>query len=171
MCQTYQKTFGVHPIGNDPSDINNGKFCSLYFQVNSKGEKMTLIAKVLACADYRASNPPGSAVGVFVSYYKNKDGEYYYLSPVTFNLAPIDGYWFALMKYYSNGKETLPYDKEFSKEHFAIVAFPAEYGVTGIYTLIVNEEWDVYMKDLGKGEYIDTYPGPDPTKYGWEKWY
>ena len=32
---------------------------------------------------------------------------------------------------------------------FAMVAFPAEYGVTGIMTFIVNHDGDVYQKDLG----------------------
>ena len=170
MSHTYQKTFGTHPIGNDSSDVNNGKFCGLYFQFDSRGE-IPLIGKDLAYADYRASNSPGSTIGIFLPYYKNRDGEYNYFPPFTFNLAPIDGYWFALMKYYSNDKKIIPYDREFSKEHFAIVAFPAEYGIKCTETLIINEEGDVYWKDLGKGEYLDTYPGPDPEKYGWEIFY
>ena len=32
---------------------------------------------------------------------------------------------------------------------FAMVAFPAQYGVTGIMTFIVNHDGDVYQKDLG----------------------
>jgi len=34
---------------------------------------------------------------------------------------------------------------------FALVAFPAEYGVSGIRTLIVNQDGVVYEKDLGAG--------------------
>ena len=32
---------------------------------------------------------------------------------------------------------------------FALVAWPAEYGVTGAYTFIVNQLGTVYQKDLG----------------------
>jgi hypothetical protein len=34
---------------------------------------------------------------------------------------------------------------------FALVAWPAEYGVSGIRTLIINREGVVYEKDLGRG--------------------
>ena len=33
---------------------------------------------------------------------------------------------------------------------FALVAWPAEYGVTGIHTFIVNADGDIFEKDLGK---------------------
>jgi hypothetical protein len=33
---------------------------------------------------------------------------------------------------------------------FALVAFPAEYGASGIMTFIVNHDGVVYQKDLGK---------------------
>ena len=32
---------------------------------------------------------------------------------------------------------------------FALVAWPAEYGVTGVHTFIVNQDDTVYEKDLG----------------------
>jgi hypothetical protein len=32
---------------------------------------------------------------------------------------------------------------------FALIAYPAEYGVSGIKTFIVNEDGVVYEKDLG----------------------
>ena len=32
---------------------------------------------------------------------------------------------------------------------FAMVAYPADYGITGIMTFIVNHDGDVYQKDLG----------------------
>jgi hypothetical protein len=33
---------------------------------------------------------------------------------------------------------------------FALVAFPAEYGNSGVMTFMVNQEGSVYQKDLGK---------------------
>jgi hypothetical protein len=72
------------------------------------------------------------------------------------------------MKYYQDGDKLIPYDREFSKNHYAIVAFPSEYGITGESTLIISEEGTVYAMDFGKAEYLDTYPGPNPKDFGWE---
>ena len=53
---------------------------------------------------------------------------------------------------------------------FAIAAFPALYGSTGINTFIVNHESVVYRKDLGRGTpgivMAMTTFNPDAT---WEK--
>ena len=35
-------------------------------------------------------------------------------------------------------------------EGFAFVAFPAEYGSSGVMTFVVSEDGEVYQKDLGK---------------------
>ncbi|MBF0552796.1 MAG: DUF2950 domain-containing protein, partial [Deltaproteobacteria bacterium] len=68
-------------------------------------------------------------------------------------LAPYHGYYFKILKaqgkhaeggeydYVVNGKMTLG---------FALVAFPAGYGDTGIMSFIVNQRGIVYEKDLGK---------------------
>ena len=50
---------------------------------------------------------------------------------------------------------------------FALIATPAEYGVTGIQTFIVNHDGIVYQKDLGPdsvtlAKQIDRY-NPDKT--------
>jgi hypothetical protein len=50
---------------------------------------------------------------------------------------------------------------------FALVAFPAEYRVTGVMTFIVNHDGVVYQKDLGPktialGREMKTY-NPDST--------
>ncbi len=67
--------------------------------------------------------------------------------------APFRGYFFQLLTrqgpngpggakdYISGGKMT---------EGFAFVAYPAEYGSSGVMTFIVNETGEVYQKDLGK---------------------
>ena len=34
---------------------------------------------------------------------------------------------------------------------FGLVAYPAEYGNSGLMTFIVNNDGDVYQKDLGQG--------------------
>jgi hypothetical protein len=67
--------------------------------------------------------------------------------------APFRGYFFQILTrqgangpggakdYISGGKMT---------EGFAFVAYPAEYGSSGVMTFIVNETGEVYQKDLGK---------------------
>jgi hypothetical protein len=45
---------------------------------------------------------------------------------------------------------------------FALVAWPAEYGVTGIHTFIVNQEGTVYQKDI---EPIPGKPFPPVTRF------
>jgi Protein of unknown function (DUF2950) len=66
---------------------------------------------------------------------------------------PFRGYYFRLLtrqgkngpggpkNYMATGKMT---------EGFAFVAFPAEYGSSGVMTFVVNEDGEVYQKDLGK---------------------
>ena len=53
---------------------------------------------------------------------------------------------------------------------FALVAYPAEYGASGIMTFVVNHDGVVYEKDLGKetGKIASamTKYDPDPT---WKK--
>lgn len=66
---------------------------------------------------------------------------------------PFHGYYFKILKaqgghatggpfdYVANGKMVLG---------FALVAYPAKYGVSGIMTFIVNQEGVIYEKDLGE---------------------
>jgi hypothetical protein len=43
---------------------------------------------------------------------------------------------------------------------FALVAAPAEYGITGVQTFIVSHDGVVYQKDLGPGT-LDTFAKMD----------
>jgi hypothetical protein len=53
---------------------------------------------------------------------------------------------------------------------FALVAYPAQYGNSGVMTFIVNHDGVVYQKDLGKGTEKTALKmklfDPDPT---WKK--
>jgi hypothetical protein len=157
-----------YPVGNDPSVKNNGKLCGLYYEVNNIGEQVTLIGIADAGADYRSSEYSLSDTGTYIPCKRLPDGKIKYLSEVKFERKPKAGYWFALMKYYYNGKKKIPYDKEYSKNHYAIVIFPSEYGISGKGTYIFNEEGILYKRDLGDTTYVDTFPGPDPVQHGWE---
>ncbi len=93
--------------------------------------------------------------------------------PTEGNLSPFHGYYFKILKgqghrasggrynYLVKGKMILG---------FALVAYPAEYGNSGVMTFMVNQEGIIYEKNLGKGtrriaEAIATF---DPGK-GWKK--
>lgn len=67
--------------------------------------------------------------------------------------------WAEAQGYTPGGKEPAPYRgyfyrrlevKDAAKE-FAVIAYPAEYGASGIMTFIVNEKGETYHKNLGVG--------------------
>ncbi|MBF0498090.1 MAG: DUF2950 family protein, partial [Deltaproteobacteria bacterium] len=88
-------------------------------------------------------------------------------------LAPYYGYYYKVIKsqgkhaeggeynYVVNGKMSLG---------FALVAFPARYGVSGIMSLIVNHQGVIYEKDLGKNteQTVKTMKEFDPDQT-WKK--
>ena len=65
---------------------------------------------------------------------------------------PYHGYFFHILKAQGPAAEGGPMDYVVKGEMiggFALVAWPAEYGVSGVNTLIVNQSGMVYEKDLG----------------------
>jgi hypothetical protein len=67
---------------------------------------------------------------------------------------PYHGYYFRVLK--SQGPDTAGGSFDYVVNGkmiggFALVAWPAEYGVSGILTLIINHDGVVYEKDLGAG--------------------
>jgi hypothetical protein len=69
--------------------------------------------------------------------------------------APYRGYFYRRLEVKDGAKE------------FAVIAYPAEYGASGIMTFIVNEKGEVYRKNLGTGtaqatQDIKTF-APDDT--------
>jgi hypothetical protein len=80
---------------------------------------------------------------------------------------PKAGYLYAALKHFVlNGKEE-PYHKGDGRNRdcFGFVAFPADYGTTGRMTFIVNENNEVWQKDL-EGDEVDTFPA-NPEAEGW----
>ncbi|MBP1747842.1 MAG: hypothetical protein H6Q52_381, partial [Deltaproteobacteria bacterium] len=59
--------------------------------------------------------------------------------------------------YVVNGKMT---------EGYGLVAYPAEYGVTGVMTFIVNQDGIIYQKNLGKStaQAVNAIKAFDPDK-------
>lgn len=73
-----------------------------------------------------------------------------YLNP---NLSPFHGYYFKILKGQgkrANGGAYSYVVKDKMILGFALVAYPAEYGNSGVMTFIVNQEGIIYQKNLGK---------------------
>jgi hypothetical protein len=83
---------------------------------------------------------------------------------------PYHGYFYKILKKQGNDAPGGAYDYVVDGKMiggFALVAYPAEYGVTGITTFIVNHQGVVYQNDLGKdtektAEAMLSF-NPDPT--------
>jgi len=89
------------------------------------------------------------------------------------NPAPYHGYFYRILK--SQGKDAPggAFDYVVNGKMiggFALVAYPAEYGNSGVMTFIVNHDGMVYQKDLGKetGKIASAMTKYDPDKT-WKK--
>ncbi|MFH1028705.1 MAG: DUF2950 domain-containing protein [Pseudomonadota bacterium] len=70
------------------------------------------------------------------------------------NLSPFHGYYFKILKgqgKHANGGTYNYVVKDKMILGFAVVAYPAEYGNSGVMTFLVNQEGVIYEKNLGKG--------------------
>jgi Protein of unknown function (DUF2950) len=67
---------------------------------------------------------------------------------------PYHGYYYRVLEsqgaHADGGAHAYVVDGKHMMGGFALVAWPAEYGVTGIHTFIVNRNGNVFEKDLGK---------------------
>jgi len=87
--------------------------------------------------------------------------------------SPFHGYYYRILKAQGKNAAGGAYDyfvKGKMIGGFAVVAYPAKYGNSGIKTLMVNHDGIVYEKDLGKSnekivQAMDTF---DPDK-SWKK--
>lgn len=69
------------------------------------------------------------------------------------DLSPFHGYYFKILKSQGKHAQGGAYDYVVKGKMllgFALVAYPAEYGNSGVMTFIVNQEGIIYEKDLGK---------------------
>ena len=107
-----------------------------------------------------------SPLGPFVAQ-AAKEG---YANP---NLSPFHGYYFKILKGQGKHAEGGAYNYVVKGKMilgFALIAYPAEYGNSGVMTFIVNQEGIIYQKNLGrntrqKAEAIRVFD-PDKT---WKK--
>ncbi len=88
---------------------------------------------------------------------------------------PYAGYWLRVL---TKDEKGTPYaqdvegkgQKRTNRSSYGFCAYPAEYGVTGTKTFIVNEKGVGYEKDLGPDakDGVDAWPADDPTEKGWK---
>jgi prepilin-type processing-associated H-X9-DG protein len=93
--------------------------CALYFEVNNNQEKVTLIGIADAKADY-ASN------GTYTATYRDKNGQKQSIVQTYIPMSKA-GYWYAMIPLMHDGK---PY-AENRRNHYALCAWPADYGASG----------------------------------------
>ena len=96
-----------------------------------------------------AEDEPASPAGPFVAAaaaegYRKAEGD---------ARAPYHGYYFRML--YTQGANANGGAKEYFKdglltEGFALIAWPADYGASGVQTFIVNQDGVVFQKDLGE---------------------
>jgi hypothetical protein len=87
--------------------------------------------------------------------------------------APYQGYFYKILKVQGKNASGGAYDYVIKGKMiggFALVAYPAEYGASGIMTFIINHDGIVYQKDLGKetGKIAAAMTKYDPDKT-WKK--
>ena len=83
--------------------------------------------------------------------------------------SPYHGYFYKILKAQGKNAPGGAYDYVINGKMiggFALVAYPAEYGASGIMTFIVNHDGVVYQKDLGKetGKIANAMTKFDPDK-------
>jgi hypothetical protein len=119
------------------------------------------------------SNEPPSPLGEFFA----KASDEGYLQQLASSSAPRDapvrarpyyGYYYTILKSQGPSAPGGAYDYAFNGKMiggFAMVAYPAEYGVSGVMTFVVNHDGVVYQKDLGPDtDYVEiTDFDPDST--------
>ena len=134
-------------------------------QGKGKGDPIWLIDRSFAQADAHPAAPletPGKL--------KNAKGRDASSFVAVGKPTPKAGYWYASLKYYIDGAGVKkPYDAGNGRAiaKFGIIAYPAQYGKSGIRTYVVDETQTVYWKDT-KGKPFETFPA-DLRKDGWSK--
>jgi len=151
--------------GNRVNDFWTGDVAGLYTLKDAAGNNLMLIELSVALAD-SAPLEAGAASGRYVA-------------PSTFgNPGPKAGYHFRVMTQDNSGGKSDPYatstggDPDLGKVHslsaFGFCAFPAEYGVTGTKTFIINEGNTILWKDT-QGEPVLEWPSDADLKSGWTR--
>lgn len=139
VCQTYliaQKEYASEGRDGKPAGIyaqkvrsDPGKHDGLYWATTTPGEKRSPLGDLAAQAESQG-----------------------YATPTTAGPRPFNGYYFRILT--EQGKDARGGAKSYlvngeMKDGFALIAYPAEYGNSGIMTFIVNQDGIIHEADLG----------------------
>ena len=75
-------------------------------------------------------------------------------------MIPLRGYYFEVLTRQGENPSGGAYDYVINGNMlagFALVAYPADYGNTGVMTFVVNHRGRIYQKDLGSFDGMDAY--------------
>jgi general secretion pathway protein G len=142
--------------GNGINDFWTGDVAGLY-QLTTKGERFSIkmIGITLASADAAPLPRESGATPA---------------PPL-----PRHGYWYRVLR---KDRSTQPPEdyatdttgrggpRTYNRNRFGFVAYPAEYGVSGLRTLIINEATSVYGRDT-QGEPVEDWPDDATRKREW----
>jgi len=142
--------------GNGVNDFWTGDVAGLYL-LTPKGERFAIkmIGVTLATADARPLPRESGATPA---------------PPL-----PRHGYWYRALRKDRSAPAPQEYaldttgaggPKTFNRNRFGFVAYPAEYGVTGARTLIINESTSILWKDT-RGEPVEDWPDDVALKREW----
>jgi len=151
--------------GNRVNDFWTGDVAGLYTLKDPDGNMIKLIELGVALAD-AAPLGAGAAQGRYVA-------------PSTLGtLRPKAGYYFRAMTHDTSSGKSEPYaistggEPDLGKVHhlssFGFCAYPAEYGVSGTRTFIINEGNTIAWKDT-MGEPVLEFPSDAELAAGWQK--
>jgi hypothetical protein len=148
-----------------------------YYVRNPERDALLHFAQKLASSDERkdglswqtSGDEPPSPLG---EAFARARSEGYFKEGVS-NAAPYHGYVYRLLRSQGPHAAGGAYDymvRDKMLGGFALLAFPVEYGISGVMTFIVNHDGVVYSKDLGRMtatavQLIESFdPGP-----GWQR--
>ncbi|MFC1581961.1 DUF2950 family protein [Planctomycetota bacterium] len=180
-CGSFLYPIGVGGEGTREAAVtlNAGKYAGVYYDVNNAGDRIGLIGAAEAAADIRGRSVDLVALGTTGQYGTQVDTLASYvpvifattwlpqLPGVTFRIQDKQGYWFAMMRQLATTGGNFSYNLAMARNRYGLCAFPSDYGASGESTFLMNEEGTVYQMDTGEGDYVDIYPGTDPTKDNW----
>lgn len=162
-CVTAQENFRSNDLDrNQVSDYWTGDIAGLYCIQSIATENAIAALNNIGVASADAARFTGGFENANVTY--NAD--------LLLEFWPCDGYLFRTI---TNDSLGTPYaqvtdggEAVHNFGNFGAVAYPAEYGVTGRYTFIINEGASVFRRDTG-GKPVENYPTAAKLSSEWEK--
>jgi hypothetical protein len=122
--------------------------------------------------EYASEGRDGDPAGIYALKLVSDEGAHnglYWPTGDEASRTPYHGYYYRML--YKQGNNARGGAREYFKgglltEGFALVAWPADYQVSGVMTFIVNQDGTVFQKDLGEktDEIVETMMAFDPDR-------